>query len=156
MIRSPLLFIAAILLCSGEVRCEEVTAACRPLAEPIHLAATEHRVPVLLLTALVFAESSCDASKVNAKTGAMSVGQILPGGSASRGHTAAELMDPVLSLNLAANHLATWRRRCGSWLGSITIFHGNKKCSANSSYARQVVRTWRQLESNANRNLPRS
>jgi soluble lytic murein transglycosylase-like protein len=144
MIRSPLVFLAAILLCSGEVRCEEVTAVCRPLAEPIRLAATEHRVPVLLLTALVFAESSCDASAVNAK-GATGLGQILTTG-AGEGYTQVELMDPWLNLQIASKHLAKWKHRCGTWLGAVTVYHGNARCSAKSGYARGVIRIWKRLE----------
>jgi hypothetical protein len=145
MIRSPLFLFAAVLLCSVEVRCEEVTAACRPLAEPIHLAATEHRVPVLLLTALVFAESSCDPTKVNPVSGAIGAGQLLITG-AGAGYTKVELLDPWRNTMIAAAHLATWKKRCGSWRGAVRIYNGLGKCHGRSRFADKVIRMWKHLE----------
>jgi hypothetical protein len=150
MIRSPLLFIAAILLCSGEVRCEEVTAACRPLAEPIHLAATEHRVPVLLLTALVFAESSCDPTKVNPVSGAIGAGQLLITG-AGAGYAKVELLDPWRNTMIAAAYLTTWKKRCGSWRGAVAIFNGSGKCSSRTRFSAKVIREWQKMEKESER-----
>jgi hypothetical protein len=145
MIRSPIVFVAAILLCAGEVRCEELPVACRPLAEPIHLAATEHRVPVLLLTALVFAESSCDPTKVNPVSGAIGAGQLLVTG-AGAGYTKAQLENPWLNITLSARHLAKWKHRCGTWRGAARVYNGLGKCRGPGKFADKVIAMWKRLE----------
>jgi hypothetical protein len=123
----------------------DILAKCRPLAEPIHLAATEHRVPVLLLTALVFAESSCDPTKVNPVSGAIGASQLLITG-AGAGYTKVELLDPWRNTMIAAAYLATWKRKCGSWRGAVRVYNGLGKCRGPGKFADKVIAMWKRLE----------
>jgi soluble lytic murein transglycosylase-like protein len=123
----------------------EILAKCRSIAEPIVIIAVEEHVPVLLLTALLFSESSCDPNKINSISGAVGAGQVLPSG-AGAGYTTKQLRDPWLNIILSAQHLSKWHRRCHSWLGAVTVYHGNERCSAKSSYAKGIIRMWKKLE----------
>ena len=145
--KPALIGFALILACSA--RCAEageITSTCRTLAEPIHLAATEHLVPVLLLTALAFAESSCNPNAVHRRTGAVGLFQILPAGSASLGYTAEELKEPNLNSCLAATYLATWHRRCGSWRGAVEVYGGRQHCKVRSKQGAKIIAIWQRLE----------
>lgn len=144
--------VASIVIASALWMCidcnadaHEATTACRPHAEAIQLAATEQRVPVLLLTALVFSESSCDATKVNRISGAIGLGQLLVTG-AGAGYSPGELRGPWLNAWLSAAHLAKWRHRCGSWRGAVEVYGGRQTCKTRSSQGAKIVRLWKALE----------
>ena len=136
-------FLLAMVDCPAQA---QIPKACDKLSVEISDAAAGWRVPRLLLTAVAFSESTCDPSAVNETSDAIGAFQILPGGSAAQGHSAEALADPWLNTWLAAAHLAKWKKRCGTWLGAVTIFHGNERCRARSGYAASVIRLWKTWE----------
>jgi soluble lytic murein transglycosylase-like protein len=119
----------------------DVIKTCAPYRDLIADAAEVEKVPFALLTALVFAESSCVASKVNRK-GACGLGQVLLTG-AGEGYTRDELLDPWTNLQVASAHLAKWKRRCGSWRGAVSIYNGSGRCSARTEFSAKVMYIWK-------------
>jgi soluble lytic murein transglycosylase-like protein len=94
--------------------------------------------PSELLAATVGAESTCNNSKVSRK-GAIGYGQILPGGSAAKGHSAKQLRRKRLNLRLAAEHLARGLRLCkGSWSQAVAYYSGVWPCQ-DTTWSRWVV-----------------
>lgn len=93
-------------------------------------AAHRHLIHPLLLAKTVAAESSCHPDRVNKRSGATGLGQILLSGSANRGnHTPDELLDVELNLDLTARHLAWCLTLCGDRpLAAISVYNGNSKC----------------------------
>ena len=130
-----------ILLCSLVPNCD--ASACPKYAAQIEMAAKAHGVPAGLLSSLCQHESSCRPWVRNKRTGAVGLCQILPGGSAAQGFPAEELWDVNLNLVLASEHLAKWRRRCGSWRGAVRIFGGRKTCKTPSEFSDRVIEHWR-------------
>jgi hypothetical protein len=144
--RSLAIAFASLWMCVDcNANAADIIAKCRPLEEPIVIIAVEERVPVLLLTALLFSESSCDPNKINPISGAVGAGQVLPSG-AGVGYTTRQLRDSWTNITLASRHLAKWHRRCHSWLGAVTVYHGNHTCRTKSNYAKGVIRMWKRLE----------
>lgn len=131
----------AILTCS--VECPAGASPCPRLSYYAELAGKATGTPTGLLEALWFAESTCNPNATNRRTGARGQGQILPGGSAARGFPDEALWDVSLNAILSAEHLKRWRRRCGSWRGAVTVYHGNGRCSARSRWADLVIENWR-------------
>lgn len=126
----------------------EILSKCRQLAEPIHLAATEHRVPVLLLISLGFAESTCNKNAVNESTGATGVFQLMTLG-AGVGYSQEELKNPWLNSWLASAHLSRWFHRCGTWRGAVEVFGARKTCKVRSAQGAKIIMTWKRLEREA-------
>lgn len=144
-----LIGLVAIIACSIESPSHASPAtdaikACAPFRDLIADAAEVASVPAALLTALVFAESSCDASKVNRK-GACGLGQVLLTG-AGEGYTQAELLDPWINLQLASAHLAKWRKRCGAWRGAVEVYGGRANCKVRSNQGAKIVRLWMAIQ----------
>ncbi len=141
--------LASLWLCVDCTRAEgspatDAIKACAPFREMIQDAAEAASVPVALLTALVFAESSCDATKVNRK-GACGLGQVLLTG-AGEGYTQAELLDPWTNLRLASSHLSKWKRRCGSWRGAVEVYGGRANCQIRSKQGAKIVEMWKSIQ----------
>ena len=97
------------------------------LPSQIDRAALAAGAPSELLAATVGAESTCDRYKVSRK-GAISYGQILPGGSAAKHHTAKQLRRTKLNLRLAAEHLAKCIRICRTWPAAVAMYSGVFPC----------------------------
>jgi soluble lytic murein transglycosylase-like protein len=94
--------------------------------------------PSELLAATVGAESTCNNRKVSRK-GAIGYGQLLPGGSAAKGHSAKQLRRKKLNLRLAAEHLARGLRLCGgSWSHAVAFYSGVWPCQG-TTWSRRVV-----------------
>ena len=83
--------------------------------------------PSALLAATVGAESTCRADRKSRK-GALGLGQILPGGSAAKHHTAKQLRRVRLNLRLAAEHLRKCLDTCGSWASAVSMYAGASGC----------------------------
>lgn len=131
---------------SCEARAASVAEVCAPHAGLIADAAESAGVPRALLVALIFCESSCRVDAVHTTTGAVGLGQILPGGSAAKDHTPGELADPWRNVLLAAQHLAHWRQRCGTWRGAVEVYNGRKNCRVRSRQGAKVVRVWMRMK----------
>lgn len=111
-----------------------------PAALPgqIDHAAQAAGAPSDLLAATVGAESTCNNSKVSRK-GAIGYGQILPGGSAAKGHSAKQLRRKRLNLRLAAEHLARGLRLCGGdYSQAVAFYSGIYPCS-ETKWSRWVI-----------------
>lgn len=92
-----------------------------------------------LLMALVAHESRC-RSNARSGRGDFGLAQIRVGGSAARGATAAELLDPAVNLRLAAAHLAKVLTLCGGFSG-LSVYSGFPRCRS-TSYSRSVLAKW--------------
>ena len=98
------------------------------LPRQIERAAHTAGVPSELLAATVGAESTCRPGVKSGK-GAIGYGQILPGGSAAKGHTDKQLRSLRLNLRLAAEHLAKGLRLCGGdWAEAVSFYAGYWPC----------------------------
>jgi soluble lytic murein transglycosylase-like protein len=103
-----------------------------PAALPgqIDRAAHAASVPSVLLAATVGAESTCDNRKTS-RVGAIGLGQILPSGSAAKGHSARQLRRKRLNLRLAAEHLHKGLQLCGgNWAQAVSFYAGVWPCAA--------------------------
>jgi soluble lytic murein transglycosylase-like protein len=102
--------------------------------------ARRHLIHPVLLVMVVAAESNCKANRVNKRSGAVGLGQILPKGSANRGdYTPLQLRDPDLNLYLTARHIAWCLTLCGdNALAAVAVYNGSKKCRA-SVWAHRVL-----------------
>ena len=108
------------------------------LPRQIERAAQAAGAPSELLAATVGAESTCDRSKVS-RLGALGYGQLLPGGSAARGHSAKQLRRVKLNLRLSAEHLAKCMRLChGSQSEAVALYSGVWPCQ-ETKWSRYVV-----------------
>jgi len=149
--KSVAVVIAAFWLCIDcNASAADILAKCRPIEAPIRAASTEHRVPYLLMVSLAFAESSCNTNATHAKTGAVGVFQVMTTG-AGIGYSTEALKDPWLNSQLAASHLAKWKRRCGTWRGAVEVFGGRQTCKARSEQGAKIIRVWRQLQKESER-----
>ena len=109
------------------------------LVEPVRREAHVHGVRPVLLVAVAKVETGCNSSRVGAK-GEQGAWQMLPKGSAARGH--GNLVDPRTSAHLAAQHLAKLIRMCGgSEAAALALYSGNRRrCSRKmTDYARKVL-----------------
>jgi hypothetical protein len=143
---------AALWMCvdCGRASAAGIMAKCRPLAEPIHLAAEENGVPYLLMVSLAFAESSCNTNATHARTKASGVFQVLATG-AGIGYSTEDLKDAWLNARIAGEFLSRWRNRCGSWRGAVAIFNGSGKCSSRTRFSAKVIREWQKMEKESER-----
>jgi soluble lytic murein transglycosylase-like protein len=89
-----------------------------------------------LLMALIAHESGCRRKAVSG-FGDYSYGQLRYGGSAARGATVAELMDPATNIRLTAAHLARVLTLCGGFSG-LSVYSGHSRCRS-SKYSRAVL-----------------
>lgn len=153
--------------CVGPARAETtaeraVRVLCGPqrayLAPMVDRAAFFSGVEPLHLAALMYAENHrCDPDRVNRRTGAVGLLQILPEGSANPDHlTALQLKDPATSLALGARHLRRMLRLCGHLGGAVSLYHGNarayhgpRRCTVDD-HARKVLRNVRLLTRRVN------
>ena len=110
------------------------------LPRQIDRAAHAAGVPSVLLAALVGGESTCDRNRVSSK-GAIGYGQILPGGSAAKGHSTKQLRRVRLNLRLAAEHLRKGLQLCGgNWDEAVSFYAAIWPCSAGP-YGKKVAGT---------------
>ena len=93
-------------------------------------------LPSGLLVAVIAHESGC-RSDAKSGRGDFGLGQIRVGGSAARGATVAELMDPEINIRLTAAHLARVLTLCGG-LSGLSVYSGHKRCRS-SRYSRAVL-----------------
>jgi hypothetical protein len=147
-LRLLLLAWAAFLMFVGPARAETTTeralrALCGPnavyLAPHVQEAARTHLLHPVTLVATISNESHCDAAAVNPRSGAMGLGQIMPGLSADQ--PGRYLLDPRDNLYLTARHLAKLLMLCGSLAGAVHVYHGYKRCSGwrRDWYAKRVA-----------------
>lgn len=138
---------ALVVLCGAE--------KARYLAPYVAQASAEAKIKPLYLAALMYAENHrCDPYRVNRRTGAVGLMQILPRGNANPDHlTTAQLKDTATNLHLGARHLRRMLRLCGGDLGgAVSLYHGNERayhgkwrCSVDA-HARKVLRTVQRFE----------
>jgi hypothetical protein len=94
-----------------------------------------------LLVAVLAHESGC-RSRARSGRGDWGAGQVRIGGSAARGATVAELLDPEVNVRLTAAHLARMITLCGGF-GGLTVYSGQRRCRS-SRYSRSVLQLfWR-------------
>ena len=108
------------------------------LPRQIERAAHAAGLPSELLAAIVGAESTCDRRRVS-RLGAVGYGQILPGGSAAKGHTAKELRRTQLNLRLSAEHLRKGLRLCGGSQSEAVAFYSGVWPCQETKWSRHVV-----------------
>jgi len=101
---------------------------CAKFAALILYWSAEFHVPSQIVDGRIFAESSCKANVVHHRTGAVGLGQILPGGSASLGYNARKLRRPSLNIALTAAHLRRTFDLCGDWRGAVRVYTGYRTC----------------------------
>jgi hypothetical protein len=91
-----------------------------------------------LLAALVAAESTCRPDAINRRTGAVGLGQIIPGRSAAPRLTRAELLEPRTNLAATARHLARCWLLCGVPGAAVAVYGGQRQCRA-TEWSRRVL-----------------
>ena len=91
--------------------------------------ATEFAVPPQVVHAQLVAESTCRPQVVNKVTGAVGLGQILPGTRAALGYPRYRLFDPGLNIALTVAHLRRCFDLCGTWRGARRVYGGKVWCS---------------------------
>ncbi len=103
-------------------------------------AAQRWRVPVAVLVAMAYVESTCRPSAVGPR-GGVGLLQVVPGTRAAHGHTAEELKNSRLNLALGARHLRYWMDRCGDLEAALGVYAGHHTCRAGreSGYSRRVL-----------------
>jgi hypothetical protein len=139
------MFVTGLALCL--TKCAHAGAAKRALevlcpkavglAPQIEAHAYRNLLHPALVVALIAHESRC---RVNARSGRgdYGLGQIRVGGSAAKGATAQDLLNPERNLELAARHLAWAMVLCGGTTG-LSVYSGRAKCR-HSRYSREVLR----------------
>lgn len=159
MIRILLLAWAALFFLVSPAHASDADAAVAilcpkhaELAPKIEAAAIKHGVGPVLLTAVVFSESSCVPNAVGSH-GEIGLGQIMPTGPAANGLTRAQLRDPATNLDTSAKWLAVCKVQCGGDLGLALGAYNSGGC-VRSKYAKRVLalvkRVWRELAKMAN------
>ena len=117
------------------------------LAPMIERVADSRRVDPVLLTAVVFSESSCNANAIGSH-GEVGLGQIMPSGPAANGLTRAQLRGPETNLDATARWLAACSVQCGGDLGLALGAYNSGGC-VRSRYARRVLalvaKVWRTM-----------
>jgi hypothetical protein len=125
--------------CIGPARADQAQVALQALCgahgealAPL-VAREAHRqliAPTLLVSVIGAENRNCRAHAVNSRTGAAGLMQILPLGSANpRGLPLSMLLDPSVSIELGARHLAILIVMCGTIGGALHVYHGYSKCS---------------------------
>jgi hypothetical protein len=162
---SLLLFIVGLFGCffhtCGPARAfEEATDRALSVLCPqqLHLApvvtrvSSENLIHPAILVAKMKAESNCRSNRVNKRTGAIGLVQILYKGSANplrrgRRYTKRQLRNPYINLTLGARHLNRYIHVCGCLGGAIHIYHGFKKCSGwrRDEHVQKVLRFYRSV-----------
>lgn len=106
-------------------------------------------VPPLVLVALVSRESSWKARAVNKQSGAVGLGQLMPGTDTTKGFDGYDLTDPAVNLHLTARRLARFQKLAGGagqdgiWL-AVSGFNG-RGVKAVSPFAREVMRIYESI-----------
>lgn len=121
--------------CLGPARADqtdrELAKLCGPrgasIADLIRKEARHHLLHPVLLSQLVAGESTC-RWWADSGLGDIGLGQIRLGGSAARGATRAQLLDPATNLHLAASHLDRLLLICGSIPGALRVYRGHTRC----------------------------
>lgn len=109
------------------------------LAPDIESAASAHGVSPMLLTALVFRESTCDKNAVS-KTGRMGLGQLTPWGPSANGLTREEMKDPKKNLEATARWLALCMVQCAGNLRRALGAYHTGHCE-DGDYTDRVLRS---------------
>jgi hypothetical protein len=110
----------------------------RALPHQIERASLRARAPSDLVAATVGKESTCDNHKTS-RLGAVGYGQLLPGGSAAKHHTAKQLRRVGLNLRLTAEHLAKGLRLChGSRSQAVAFYSAVWPCQ-ETEWSKGVV-----------------
>ena len=149
MIRLILLAWAALFLLVGAVRADQtevaLTVMCgargATLVQMVRAEARRHLMHPLLLASVIAAESRCRAYASSGR-GDFGLGQIRLGGSAARGATVAELLEPARNVELTARHLASCLMLCGFTSGALSVYSGRKHCRP-SKYSERVLGLFR-------------
>lgn len=127
------------------------------LAPLIRAESRHHLVRPSYLSAVMAAESHCQADAMNVTTGAIGLFQIMPGRSADPDHLdAGELLDPETNVHLGARHLSELLTLCGSFAGAIHLNHskdGHCRNWRTDKLVAEILRRerafWRWLRSQA-------
>jgi soluble lytic murein transglycosylase-like protein len=123
------------------------------LASAVEEAAARYRLNPVALAVLVAAESTCNPTAVNRRSGAVGLMGIAPQGSANpRRLTTTALLRPAVNLDLGAAQLARLLELCGSMGAALTLYHGGghkdvrgrTKCQVDD-HARKLLRRIRSI-----------
>ena len=134
----------------GPARASETREALRSLCGPravrlarqVESAAALAKIDPVLLVAVGFVESTCNAKARNKRSGAAGFMGILPRGSANPQHLSdAELLVPETSIRLGAQHLRRCIDLCGEVEGALSVYNGRRWCRP-SAYSRRVLALW--------------
>lgn len=150
MVTRVALFAVGVLVCltsqcgpaQAQTAREAISVLCprrAAIAPAIEAAAARWSVDAVVLTALVFVESSCNPKRANVATGCYGLMGIKVDGSANPdGLSPAELLDPATSADLGARHMAKLLRLCGTLGPALGTYHSKRSCKADA-YARRVL-----------------
>ena len=144
------LLLAGLAICTCEPAraqsaADALAALCptrQSIAPLVEAAAAEEYVRPVVLVAVARAESTCDPSAVNRRTGALGLLQIMPGRSADPDHLErGELLDPETNARLGAAHLRRCLNLCGTLGGGLHVYNGGQRCKdwRKGTYARKVL-----------------
>jgi soluble lytic murein transglycosylase-like protein len=154
MIRTLILAWAALFFLVSPAHASDADAAVSvlcpkhaELAPMIETSAHKHGIDPVLLTSMVFSESSCNPNAVGSH-GEIGLGQIMPTGPAANGLSRAQLRDPSTNLDTTARWMAICRIQCGGDLGLALGAYNSGGC-VRSKYAKRVLdlvkRVWREF-----------
>lgn len=108
------------------------------LAPHIETAANINGGSPVLLTALIFRESSCDPTAVS-KTGRVGLGQLTPWGPSANGLTRDGLKDPAKNANATARWFAVCLLQCAGNLRMALGAYHTGKCE-DGEYTKRVMK----------------
>jgi hypothetical protein len=139
---SVFLFIVGLFICMchlcGPARADATDRAlskicphAQYLADVVRDVAKRNLIHPAVLVAQMKAESNCQPDRINKRTKAAGLMQILYEGSANpgRAYTRLQLLSPWINLTLGARHLNRYLLLCRKLGAAIHIYHGHKKCS---------------------------
>ena len=87
---------------------------------------------------LVGSESTCRPGAINRRSGAVGLGQIIPGKSAAPRLTLTDLLDARVNLEATARHLARCLLLCKALAAAVAVYDGSERCRAND-WSRRVL-----------------
>jgi len=114
------------------------------LAPLIQENADRYSIPAEIAVSVMVHESSCRLHK-RGKRGEVGPFQILPEGSAARGHSIPSLKVLSVNVKLGISHISKCSRRCkGKTFRGLSIYNGHKSC-IESKYSKAVKRIYKRI-----------
>ena len=130
---------------------EAAVKQCQPYAGHIRAAEKAKGLARHSLTALLWSESRCQPDAHNRRSGARGLGQHTRSGAAAVGRiqrargeapwfTYAKALDPVASIQAAADLLAWSLELCGGLAEAVTLYNRGGACGRPNAFSRAVLR----------------